>query len=75
MNDWEYGLKRTFKMNVAEDQTWHVDIPGFPGMLVEHPVQSSALSGLSSTLSFGSGPGTLTLKPYAVFPPLPVGHG
>jgi hypothetical protein len=72
MNDWEFGLKRTFKMNVAEDQTWHVHIPGFRGMLPEELDQNRALSALSelstfsSTLSLRSYPDTLTLKPYVV---------
>jgi hypothetical protein len=71
MNDWEFGLKRTFKMNVAEDQTWHVDIPGFPGIPCEPVSQASALSGLSRLATFSSTlslsePDTLTLKPYVV---------
>ena len=72
MNDWEFGLKRTFKMNVAEDQTWHVHIPGFRGMLPEELDQNRALPALSelstfsSTLSLRSYPDTLTLKPYVV---------
>jgi hypothetical protein len=72
MNDWEFGLKRTFKMDVAEDQTWHVLIPGFRGMLPEEPDQNRALSALSelstfsSTLSLRTYPDTLTLKPYVI---------
>lgn len=71
MNDWEFGLKRTFKMNVADDQTWHVDIPGFPGIPCEPVGQGSALSVLSRLSTFSSTlnlsePGTLTLKPYVV---------
>jgi hypothetical protein len=69
MNDWEFGLKRTFRMNVAEDQTWHVDIPGFQGMLAEPLGQASTRSGrsgLSSTLSLRTDPDTLTLKLYVV---------
>ncbi|KAI9741417.1 MAG: hypothetical protein M1818_004223 [Claussenomyces sp. TS43310] len=65
MNDWEFGLKRRFKMNVAEDQTWHVDVPGFRGMIAEPLGQASELSGLSvhsSTLSLRTGPDTGHVK-------------
>ena len=62
MNDWEHGIKRTFKMDVANDERWHVDIPGFLGI----HAQASDLSLPLSALSLRSDPGTLVLKTYAV---------
>lgn len=67
MNDWENGLKRSFRMNAAGDNTWHVNIPGFAGMLAEDPIGTRE-SLLSSTSSLFSDPGTLTLKRYALLP-------
>ncbi|KAH6674763.1 hypothetical protein B0J14DRAFT_652947 [Halenospora varia] len=61
LNDWENGLKRSFRMNAAGDNTWHVNIPGFAGMLAEDPIGTRE-SLLSSTSSLFSDPGTLTLK-------------
>jgi hypothetical protein len=35
MNEWEVGLKRTFKIDADENEKWHVDIPGYLGMPLE----------------------------------------
>lgn len=34
MNDWEHGIKRSFRIDAAEDEKWHVDIPGYLGIHV-----------------------------------------
>jgi len=34
MNDWEHGMKRSFKIDEPEDVKWHVDIPGYLGVHV-----------------------------------------
>jgi hypothetical protein len=34
MNDWELGMKRSFKIDEPEDEKWHVDIPGYLGVHV-----------------------------------------
>lgn len=39
MNDWELGMKRSFKINEPEDEKWHVDIPGYLGV---HVAESEA---------------------------------
>jgi len=37
MNDWELGIKRSFKIDEPEDEKWHVDIPGYLGIHVPEP--------------------------------------
>lgn len=37
MNDWELGIKRSFKIDEPEDEKWHVDIPGYLGVHVPEP--------------------------------------
>jgi hypothetical protein len=31
MSDWEYGIKRGFRIDAAEHRKWFVDIPGYRG--------------------------------------------
>ena len=69
MNDWEHGIKRTFKMDVPENEVWHVDIPGYLGRLSFAEDNRSDISGvygsreaITSQLSVRSDPGTLVLK-------------
>jgi len=50
MNDWEFGIKRGFRIDSKQNKTWNVDIQGFPGMEVRRPA-GSYLSGMSSTMS------------------------
>ena len=75
MNDWEYGIKRVFKVDAPENQRWYVDIPGYLGIHVPDSVASSEVSRglrsprpLSTCLSSESlnrtDPGTLVLKTY-----------
>lgn len=72
MNDWEHGIKRTFKMDVPENEDWHVDIPGYLGRLSSAEDKQSDISGaygcrdsaIMSQLSVRSDPGTLVLKTY-----------
>lgn len=69
MEDWEHGLKRVFRSNWADDQIYHVDIPGYLGVLPEHSVQPNSLyrqPDNPSTLSLRINPGTVILKRYAV---------
>ena len=73
LNEWESGLKRTFRMNVADDQMYHVHIPGFRPMLTPPPrhVTASPLSGFSelsiaSSFQYDIEDDTVTIGPYVI---------
>jgi len=58
MNDWEYGIKRGFRVDAAEHRKWFVDIPGYLGMQV--PDTADSASNVSTTYnSPGSPPPSL----------------
>jgi hypothetical protein len=40
MSDWEYGIKRGFRIDAAEHRKWFVDIPGYRGTQVLEPEAS-----------------------------------
>ena len=54
MNDWEFGVKRQFRVDSPKSGRWNVDIQGFPGVEIAGPGGSDA--------SLRSDPGTLVLK-------------
>lgn len=31
MNEWEYGIKRSYRIDAAEHRKWYIDIPGYYG--------------------------------------------
>jgi hypothetical protein len=71
MNDWEYGIKRRFRIDEAEDRQWLVNIPDYLGIQVpEAPDSPSAGFSLSRSSSIASlismtsivDAGTLVLK-------------
>src|SRR6266536_4859108 len=73
MNDWEYGIKRVFKVDAPENQRWYVDIPGYLGIHVTDSFASSEVSGIQSPRPLSclsseslnrTDPGTLILKTY-----------
>jgi hypothetical protein len=73
LNEWESGLKRTFKMNVADDQTYHVHIPGFRVRFTppSRHVTASPVSGFSelsiaSSFQYDMEDGTVTIGPYVI---------
>ena len=54
MNDWEFGIKRGFRVDAAEHRKWFVDIPGYLGMQVPETIDPGSLSprpSLESSLS------------------------
>ena len=48
MNDWEFGIKRGFRVDAAEHRKWFVDIPGYLGMQVPETIDPGSLSPRSS---------------------------
>lgn len=46
MNDWETGMKKTFKIDEPEDEKWHVYIPGYLGIHVPESDAGSSDGGL-----------------------------
>jgi hypothetical protein len=51
MNDWEYGIKRGFRIDAAEHRKWFVDIPGYLGMQVSETSDTGFGSPRNSLLS------------------------
>jgi hypothetical protein len=51
MNDWELGIKRSFKIDEPEDEKWHVDIPGYLGIHVPEPQVADPDRGLPEGFS------------------------
>jgi hypothetical protein len=56
MNDWEFGVKRQFKVDSPHDARWHVRAPGLDGVDTHRPLSTM------SDLSMLSDPGDLVLE-------------
>ncbi len=54
MHNWEYGPKRGYRVDSAENKKWYVDIPGYAGMQILDGPSSHSLGGYGSTDSFRS---------------------
>ncbi len=54
MQNWEYGIKRGFKVDAAEHKKWYVDIPGYLGMQIPEGGSSHSVGGYDSSDSLRS---------------------